>query len=200
VLDERLNAVIQGETPKDNAERLRLSYRAYEKGKHAVSARLFGEVLESDPRLGDDRQAQHRYNAACAAVLAAGGGRRPLTLLSPEGPEGEGKMLADEDRAKLREQARGWLEAELGVWAKVLESADAEQRGAIAKTFQWWQEDRDLTGVRGDAIDELPERECAAWRALWGRVEELLAKARRQADATPSGEPGGVLPTDPFAR
>ena len=32
-----------------------------------------GGPLEADPKLVDDRQAQHRYNAACAAALASSG-------------------------------------------------------------------------------------------------------------------------------
>ncbi len=70
-LEERLAAVIRGDRPKDNRERLQLAYRAYEKTIYAASARLYAEALEADPKLGDDRRAQHRYNAACAAVLAA---------------------------------------------------------------------------------------------------------------------------------
>ena len=31
----------------------------------------FADALAADPKLADDRQAQHRYNAACAAALAA---------------------------------------------------------------------------------------------------------------------------------
>ena len=78
-LDARLSAIIKGDQqPKDNAERLALAQRAYDKALHATAARLWAEALAADPKLGDDRQAQHRYNAACAAALAgcwAGQGR-----------------------------------------------------------------------------------------------------------------------------
>ena len=70
-LDARLSAIIKGDQqPKDNAERLRLAQRAYDKALHATAARLWAEALAADPKLGDDRQAQHRYNAACAAAMA----------------------------------------------------------------------------------------------------------------------------------
>ena len=70
-LDRRLAAVIRGEAPKDNRERLQLADRAYEKTLNAVSTQLYAEAIEADPKLADDRHAQHRYNAACAAALAA---------------------------------------------------------------------------------------------------------------------------------
>ena len=60
----------EASNPKDKAERLRLAQRAYDKALHATAARLWAEALAADPKLGDDRQAQHRYNAACAAALA----------------------------------------------------------------------------------------------------------------------------------
>ena len=73
-LDARLAAIIKGDQqPKDNAERLHLAQRAYDKALHATAARLWAEALAADPKLGDDRQAQHRYNAACAAALAGCG-------------------------------------------------------------------------------------------------------------------------------
>ena len=46
---------------------------AYDTKRYAAAARLWAEALEADPTLADDRRAQHRYNAACAAALAAAG-------------------------------------------------------------------------------------------------------------------------------
>src|SRR6202042_3080850 len=100
-LDARLTAIIKGDQrPKDEADRLRLAQRAYDKALHATAARLWAEALAADPKLGDDRGAQHRYNAACAAALAAGGHR-----------EGDPKP-DDVAKAKLRKQALAWLGAE----------------------------------------------------------------------------------------
>jgi hypothetical protein len=137
--------------------------------------------------------AWHRYRAACAAE----GGARPFTIASPER---EGRTLADEERARLRGQARGWLEAELGAWGKVLESADAEKDGAVAKTLQWWQEDAVLARVQGEAIEDLPEGQRAAWRALWAEVDSLLARTKLRATEPTGNGAGGVLPVKPFAR
>src|SRR5262249_39988333 len=70
----RLRTIVKGEQrPNDAGERLQFAQRAYEIARHAAGARLWQEALESDPRLADNRQAQHRYNAACAAALAGCG-------------------------------------------------------------------------------------------------------------------------------
>ena len=57
-----------------------LAYRAYERKLFGASAKLYTEALDIDPKLADDRQSQHRYNAACAAaqaVAAKSGGALP---------------------------------------------------------------------------------------------------------------------------
>jgi hypothetical protein len=57
-LDARLSAILKGKaSPKDDAERIQLAYRAYEKALHASSARLFAEALANSPKLAGDRQA-----------------------------------------------------------------------------------------------------------------------------------------------
>jgi tetratricopeptide (TPR) repeat protein len=176
-LDQRLAAVTHGETPKDNSERLQLAYRAYERRLYAASTRLYGDALGADQKLADDRQAQHRYNAACTAALAAASGTG-----HPDRQETSGrteKPLTDADRAKFRNQARGWLEAELATWAKLLRSAQGEQGQAIAKTLEHWQQDTDLASVRDEAgLAQLPDDERKAWKSLWTNVDALLAKAR----------------------
>jgi serine/threonine-protein kinase len=165
-LDARLAAVTKGEKTTGNAERLRLAYRAHEKGLYAVSARLFSEALQSDPKLGEDRQAQHRYNAACAAALAAAG-------------RGEDEPRPDDAaRVGLRRRAHGWLKAELATWPKALESGAPEAKATVAKVLRHWQEDTDLDSVRdAEALARLPEAEREEWQALWAEVEALCRKA-----------------------
>ena len=73
-LAARLPALLKGEDhPKDAAERLALAQMCYDTKRHAAAARFWAEALAADPKLGDDRQAGHRYNAACAAALAGAG-------------------------------------------------------------------------------------------------------------------------------
>ena len=205
-LDARLASIVGGESPKDNAERLALAQRAYDTQRYAAAARLWGEALELEPTIGDDRQKQHRYNAACAAVLAAntaapapiqrnaleGQGRKSdeggqVTTLSPsltaaEGQGGRADLPFDDDaKAKLRAQALDWLKAELATWTKLVESAAPEQRAAIAQILQHGQVDADLASVRdADALAKLPEAEQKPWQMLWADVDALLAKAKAQ--------------------
>jgi tetratricopeptide (TPR) repeat protein len=176
-LDTRMAAVLRGEPPADNGERLQLASRAYEKKVYAASTRLYGQALEADAKLADDPSNSHRYNAACAATLAAASGTGP-----PDRKETSGraeKPLTDADRAKFRNQARAWLEAELKAWSGLLESAKGhKQRQAIVRTLEHWREDTDLASVRDKhALDSLPEGERAMWKTLWADVDRFLKKA-----------------------
>ena len=166
-LDARLAAVVSGKaSPKDDAERIQLAHRAYEKALHATSARLFAEALANNPKLADDRQTQHAYNAACAAALAASGKGKD------DPPPDEGA------KGKFRAQARDWLKAELAAWAKVLESGPAQSKAAVPKTLEHWKTDADLAGIRDEkALATLPENERAAFKRLWKEVDQLLTRA-----------------------
>jgi serine/threonine-protein kinase len=164
--DERLNAALAGAAGlSDNAERLDLGQRAFDTRRYAGAARLWGEALDSDLKLGDDRRASHRYQAACAAALAAAG----------QGVDDP--RLDDAARAGLRRRALAWLQAERDAWTRLLESATPEQRQAIVKTLTHWQSDPKLASVRAEAIGKLPEAERADWQALWSEVDRLLTQA-----------------------
>jgi tetratricopeptide (TPR) repeat protein len=165
-LAERLPAVLAGTArPADAAERLAFAQMLYDAKRHAAAARLWSEALAADPKLGDDRGAQHRYDAACAAALAAAG-------------RAEGEPPPDAAaRAELRRKALDWLRAELAAWSKLLDSGDPKARAAIAPTLQHWKEDSDLAGVRdGDALATLPADERRAWEAFWKDVDALLKR------------------------
>jgi hypothetical protein len=168
-VDGRLKAILNGERqPKDIGERLQLAQRTYDLTRYTTAARFWQDALEADSRLGDDRQAQHRYNAACAAAQAGCGRGRDDPLPS------------DDQKTKLRNQALDWLTAELGAWAKLLEleTAKNEQRAVIVNTLKHWREDAELAGIRDDAeTAKLPEPERAAFRKLWADVDALLKKA-----------------------
>jgi tetratricopeptide (TPR) repeat protein len=170
-LDARLGAVLNGEAPEDNAERLALAQRASDTKQYTAAARLWAEAIEADPRVAESRRPQHRYNAACAAALAADG-------QGPDDPAPD-----DATKLRLRQQALAWLKAELAVWAKFIESGPPQARAFVAQTLEHWRRDTDLAGVRDpEAIAKLPEEEGGEWRALWEHVEALR---RRAADAGP---------------
>src|SRR5262249_42739638 len=92
-LDEQLPALIRGDVqPKSTAERLALAYlcRAPRKRLYAAAVRFYAGALAADSRLADNLKAGHRYDAACAAALAAAG----------QGKDAGG--LGDEQRAGWR--------------------------------------------------------------------------------------------------
>jgi eukaryotic-like serine/threonine-protein kinase len=168
-LEAKLPAILKGETtPRDSAERLALADLCYRTGRFATSARFWGEAFAGTPALADDLAKSHRYNAACSASLAASG-------RSKDEP-----MPDDPAKAKLREQALGWLRLDLTVWGKVLDGGNEPARKqAVAKQLAHWKEDADLAGIRDEEpLAKLADGEREGFRALWADVDRLLAKAR----------------------
>ncbi|MFO0960051.1 MAG: tetratricopeptide repeat protein [Isosphaeraceae bacterium] len=163
-LDARLVQVLRGAAPLDNPERLALAQRAYDTRRFADAAGLWGDAFEADPGLAESRDPQHRYNAACAAALAASGeGINP--------PEGGA-------RERLRSAALGWLKAELDAWAPLVDRGPPQARAFVAQTLRHWEQDSDLRHVRDVAPrSALPESERDDWRAFWDGVESLRARA-----------------------
>src|SRR5262249_60786246 len=101
-------------------------------GRNDKATEYFANALQADPKLGDDRQARHRYHAARIPVLAAAGKGKDQPPL-----DGAAKT-------KLRRQALDWLKAELTVWSKLFESGPPQDRPAIVATLSAWQQDADL--------------------------------------------------------
>ena len=169
-LDARLSAAIKGDQyPKDNAERLRLAQRAYDKALHATAVRLWAEALAADPKLGDDRRAQHRYNAACAAALAGSG-------------QGKDEPKPDDAaRAKLRNQALDWLKAELSAWKRVSTLAAPGTKELVAKSLAHWKQDADLAGIRDEPeLAKRPEDEPRIAEATMGRCPGAAHQGARE--------------------
>ncbi len=166
-LEAKLPAILKGEaTPRDPAERLALADLCYKTGRYATSARFWGEAFAETPTLADDLARGHRYNAACSASLAASGRGKDEPM--PDAPA----------KARLREQARAWLLADLAAWGKVLDGGDAKARPVIVQTLAHWKTDGDLAGIRDEAgLAMLPEGEREAFRALWADVDALRVKA-----------------------
>jgi serine/threonine-protein kinase len=164
-LDERLAAILAGKAEAaDNRERLALALLCQQhKHQHAAAARFFAEAFSDEPKFAEDLKALHRYNAACSAALAAAGQGR-------DAPKPD-----DKERARLRRQALGWLQADLALWGKEAQKGTPEARAAVQKALRHWQKDSDLAGVReAAALAKLSEAERAAWRKLWGEVAALL--------------------------
>jgi tetratricopeptide (TPR) repeat protein len=163
----RLPALLKGEDgPRDAAELETFVRLCRNEGRYGAAARLLAGALAADPKLGDDRRTQHRYNAACSAALAGCG--KSSDDPPPDGPA----------RATLRQQALDWLKAERAAWAQVLETGVPRSGALIIQKLRHWQQDPDLAGVRDpDDLARLPEEEQTAWRELWLGVATLLKKA-----------------------
>ena len=158
---------------------------AYDTKRYAAAARLWAEALAADPKLGDDRRAGHRYNAACAAALAAAG-------------QGKDEPPPDDAaKAELRRKALEWLRAELAAWSKVLESGrPAGPRRRRRDAADTGRQDTDLAGIRdGDALATLPADERRAWEAFWKDVDALLKGEARPGPA--GSEPSGTAAVRP---
>jgi serine/threonine protein kinase/Tfp pilus assembly protein PilF len=168
-VDEKLPALLRGETvlsdPRDNLAAADLC--VMNKKRFAAAARFYAAAFAGAPTLAADSSSGQRYNAACAASLAAAG-------------QGlDARELTAEERATLRRQALGWLRAELAAWTSLLEK-QPQDAPTVARTLAHWQTDPDLSGVRDDnTVKSLPPDEQKTWRQLWNDVEAL----RKQADA-----------------
>ena len=88
--------------------------------------------------------------------------------------------LDDEERARLRDQARQWLWAELAEWNKKLDS-DPAARASVENALTWWRTDPDLAALREpDFLDRLSVAESRACRELWKEIDAQIERARRR--------------------
>jgi hypothetical protein len=167
-LERRLPALLAGdEQPMDTAEQLALADLCQRfKKRYAAAARFYADAFAAKPKLTPAQQVFFRYNAACAAVLAAAGRGEDASNL-------EGK-----EQRRLRQQALAWLQENRKEYTGQLDDLNAKQRADLQKTLQHWQQDADLASVRdADALTKLLEAERAAWQQLWAEVETLRQKA-----------------------
>jgi serine/threonine-protein kinase len=174
-LDGKLPAILSGkEQPADAAERIALAELCQLscKKRYASAALLYDEAFAAEPERASDRPSDPRYNAACAAALAGCGQGVDADSLDPSA------------RARLRQQALGWLGADLAAWRNVLEGDRSKAAPAVRWQMRHWQKDTDFAGVRGtQALSRLPEDERRAWQKLWADVEELFVQAGEKTSA-----------------
>jgi tetratricopeptide (TPR) repeat protein len=170
-LEKRLPRLLQGQdkvaSPREGLE---VALLCQAKRRYVAATKFSVEALTADPKLTFDLQAQCRYRAACSAVRAAAG-------------QGEDAAnLDDAARAKFRRQALDWLNADLTVWTRLLESGPPEARAFVARTLRHWKEDPDLAGIRDQAaLARLPEDERMAFTRLWTQAAEVQKKAEAPA-------------------
>jgi tetratricopeptide (TPR) repeat protein/serine/threonine protein kinase len=162
-LEQRLPNALKGEKLSP-AEYLALAdlCQRYQK-RYRDGVELYAKAFPGEPKLTEDRQKGVRYNAACAAALAAAG-------------KGLGAdNLPAKEKFRLRQQAFDWLKADLATRGNLLEKNPFK----LQQDLQHWQKDADLTGVRDEkTLAKLPAAEQDAWRQLWADIEALRKQAR----------------------
>jgi serine/threonine protein kinase/Flp pilus assembly protein TadD len=175
-LDGKLSKILRDQArPGGAAESMELARLCQDHKKcYAAAVRFYAAAFAAEPTLAEDRKIPDRYNAACAAALAAAG---------------QGKDAADLDdreRARLRQQALAWLRADLATWTDFLAREPELSGEAVRRALRHWQRDTDFDRLRGDALAELPEVEQQLWRELWADVERTLRNATPKAPAPPT--------------
>ena len=172
-LDARFDGVLRGvDHPRTAAERVEFAVIAQNRIKFTAAVRLYAEALEAEPGLAGDRSTQHRYNAACCAVLAASGQGQPEAALD------------DDARAALRRRALGWLQAELTLWSNIVRDGPPGDRSLARSSLQHWKSDPDLAAIHSrEALAKLPESERKSWQDLWSRVDDLIRQAEPRRPA-----------------
>jgi serine/threonine-protein kinase len=160
--------------PKTNDERLGLAAWCQIRKHYRTSAGLSADAFAADPKLADDLNASHRYDAARSAALAAAG------------QGADAAQLDAKERTRLRQQALDWLRADLALRRQQLESGKPADRATAHWWLRHWQMDPDLAGLRDPAaLAKLPAAERAACAKLWADVAALLKKAE-----TPTAKEG----------
>jgi serine/threonine-protein kinase len=166
-LNDKLPAFLSGKAEPANAsERVWLAQLCgHFKQRPAAAARFYADAFAADPKLADDLQQSHRYNAVCCAALAAAGQGQ------------DAKNLPDKVPLMWRRQALGWLRADLAQYQKLAERPEPQAKQTVRQRLEHWQQDADLVSVRDKAaLDKLPDNERQQWRQLWDDVAALLKK------------------------
>ena len=148
--------------PRDNDERLALLGVCQFQDLRGAMAGLYGAAFGDDPKLAEDLQTGHRYNAACAAAIASCGCGT------------DGAKLSEEERAHWRKQALAWLRADLDARARITERGPTGDRAEVRRTLARWRVDPDLAGLRDPKLlDSLPPADRQECRALWRDIDDL---------------------------
>ena len=166
-LEPRLPAVVKGcDRPADAEASAEFARLAFSRHFYAAAARLWTEAFAASPTLAADPTTGNRFQAARAAALAGAEGGR-----LEDAPDAR-------SRARWREQAVAWLEADLAASAAVLESGSSRQRAAVSRRLGRWQVDPSLAGLRDvQAMAGIPEPERRSLRDLWRRIDTVRSKA-----------------------
>jgi serine/threonine-protein kinase len=159
-----LPGLVKGDMPRDNEERLALLGVLESADRNADVAATYADAFAAEPALAEDRDAGHRYRAACFAALAGCGRGK------------DAARLGERERARWRAQALDWLRADLTAW-EVPAGGDAASRFRTRSRLTGWRNDPDLAGLRDPAaLAKLSAEERKEWFFLWTEVEALFRR------------------------
>jgi tetratricopeptide (TPR) repeat protein len=166
-LDEQLGDVLAGKVklsrPAQQLDFARFCFLYKE--RYVAAVRFFADAFADPQHMPEDWDAGKRYDAVCAAALAAAG----------KGEDAAG--LPEEEVARLQTQALRWLRADLNDWTKLLEGGRGAEPEVVRQWMEVWQHDEKLAAVRKDRLAKLPEAERKEGEKLWAEVEALRKKA-----------------------
>jgi tetratricopeptide (TPR) repeat protein len=159
---------------------LNLSAGLIDRGEALAALEVIDEASRHNPAWLADSRNRFRFNAACAAVLAATGQARDAP------PEAE--------RPALRRKALESLTADLAGWRSIFAN-DPAARATVHTPIAAWLSGTTLAPVREpNELAKLPADERAEWEKLWAGVRQL------RDETAPQNGSGGVVPgLAPFA-
>jgi hypothetical protein len=173
-LEKRLSLVLEGKETAAPGELLKMAVMCQEsKRRYPTAVRFYQGAFKANASFADDWTKQHRYNAACAAALAAAGNGE------------EAAKLPAEEKANFREMARDWLRAELDLVRKKLKGGEPTVVIETEDRLVRWQRDADLADLRDSGkLNGLPESQRKPSEALWADVAGLVKEVRMQFPGT----------------
>ncbi len=167
-LDGRLPGFLDGKImPASAEERIELAELCSYKRLNSTAVRFYEAAFASPPESAARHLTDFRYEAACAAAVAGCG----------QGKDAD--KLGDKNKARLRDQALGWMRAELEAVARPSDTGaePASSAARARKLLNLWLVDPHLAGVRGpEALAKLPEAEREPWRKFWADAAVVLAR------------------------
>jgi protein O-mannosyl-transferase len=136
----------------------------------ASAARLYIWAVAADPSLFEDRRSLRRFDAACAGLRAG------------KGLGNDSYRTGKEQRFALARQGLSWLEAELGILARLAQGGPSDRSEARRALIEW-ENSRSLPGNRDGPDAEsltVPERESLT--RLRAQAKALLLSLNGQAE------------------
>jgi serine/threonine-protein kinase len=192
--------------PVDNDERLSLLGICQSRGLARASAQLYADAFEANHALAEELNADclrraiqgkksisgdrlDAFNAACRYLAAR------CAALAGCGLGKDGADLSVLDRTHWRKQARKWLEDDLAMWTRTLDSDSPRAKGLTIELLTHWQSAPELVGLREPhALDELSAEERTECLALWRNVRNSLQGTAARQQVRRAAEPDSKSP------